>query len=251
MTDVSKTILTLFAVTSALFAKSTPAEDYLIYGIPNYPPYSVYEEQGFSGRDVELINTLAEQMNIPIRFSPCDWIRCLQLAKSGRIDVLTSVNRVKEREAFLHFIEPAYSISNIVFVVRKNEVTHYDSLLKFKETVIGREKGARLLDQVDHDSDIEKYESPDIVVLFKMLASERLDAVMGGDVAMKAALHNSGYGEQLALALYRVQVPSAYLAVARHSKRAEKHLNNLRAEMTRLHMTGQLARFSHWQELKN
>lgn len=243
--------MALLAFVAALFSKGASAEDYLIYGIPNYPPYSVYERQGFSGRDVELINTLAEQLNIQVRFSPCDWIRCLQLAKAGRVDLLTAVNRVKDREAYLHFIEPAYSISYIVFVVRAEEASHYDSLVKFNDKVVGREKGARLLEQVDHDSDIEKYESADIEVLFKMLASERLDAVMGGGVAMSTALQTSEYGKLLALALYRVRVPSAYLAAARHSKRVEAHLNNLRAEMTRMQISGRLDDFSHWQAPEN
>ncbi|MCC2607016.1 substrate-binding periplasmic protein [Planctobacterium marinum] len=250
MTRMIPIILCLSLHWIAQSLQAAQAENYLVYGIPNYPPFSVYEEQGFSGRDVELVLHLADKLNLQIRFSPCEWIRCLELARAGRVDILTSVSHAQEREAFLHFIQPAYSRSNIAFWVRSGEAERIRTFADLDNKIVGKEKGARLFAQVDNALNIQRYESAQFNILFKMLVSGRLDTVMGGDQAIAIAVERSGYAELLEPAVYKVQVPSAFLAMARQSAKATVFLIPFQDEMQRMYNSGELNYYLDWQEPK-
>lgn len=242
-----KYLASLFLLYLCVGNSKVLADNYLVYGIPNYPPFSVYENEGFSGRDAELIELLAKKLELEIRYSPCEWVRCLALARIGQIDLLTSVSYAKKRETFLHFIQPAYSSSRILFIVPKGQSDHIDSLASLKHKIVGKETSARLYAAVDDDPDIKKYQSPDFGILFNMLLSGRIDTVMGGDKAIQIAVKQHGYETQLEPARFSKTLPSAYLAATRNSPRVAQHLSNLRAEMNKMHIQGELDYFIRWQ----
>lgn len=251
MTRIILMVLCFFLFWIAQSLHIARAENYLVYGIPNYPPFSVYEEQAFSGRDVELEMRLVEKLNVEVRFSPCEWIRCLELARSGRVDILTSVSHASERESFLYYIQPAYSESNIAFWVRLGEADSIQSLADLSDKVVGKEKGARLYAEVDDASDIKRYESAQFNILFKMLVSGRLDAVMGGDQAIVKAVERSGYADLLEPAKFKTRVPSAFLAMSRSSPRTAGYLAQVSSAMQNMQSSGELRYFQHWKEAES
>lgn len=238
-------LLNLLFVSGTLAQVNTKAT--LVYGIPHYPPYSVVNKDSYSGRDVELIHLLSLKLGVNIQFAACEWIRCLELAKAGKVDVLTSVSYAPERETYLHFIQPAYSVGSIVFWVRKgeaNRLTQYNDLLTLN---VGKEKAARLYKRVDENPNIRIYESPNYQVLLKMLASNRLDTVMGGDVVLDLAIAGSPYADVLEKAVFEHKVPSTYLGLARNSPKANQWLPRFQQQMQAMMHNGELDYFVTWR----
>lgn len=231
-----------------IHAEQVKAKATLVYGIPHYPPYSLVHKNSFSGRDVELVELLAEKLAVNIEFSPCDWIRCLELAKAGKVDILTAASYTPEREAYLHFIQPAYSIGYIAFWVRKgeaNRLSRYQDLLTLN---VGKEKAARLFKKVDENPDINIYESPDYQVLLKMLASGRLDTVMGGSLVLENAIAKSQLRDELEKAKFQHNVPSTYLVMSKNSPQAMDWLPELQQQMANMMQNGELDYFITWRD---
>lgn len=234
--------------TNGIVAKNAPINGSIIYGIPHWPPFTIVEKNTFSGRDVELINLLAAKTGISIQYSPCEWVRCLELTKTGKVDLLTSVSHSTEREAFLHYVHPAYSAGSIVFWVKKGQADLINDINELLFLTIGKEKGAKLYKAVDENPQIEIYESPDFTILIKMLASGRIDTIMGSELATHHLVRSSDYANRLELANFKHKVPSSYLALSRNSKNANKWLPEFEKHMQDMMLNGELEYFLNWQE---
>ncbi len=60
------------------------------------------------GIDIDLIRELSRRLGVSPSFQEASWARCLNLMKSGRTDLLSSVYRNPERETYLHYLDPPY-----------------------------------------------------------------------------------------------------------------------------------------------
>ena len=227
---------------------SSQALKSIVYGIPHWPPYTIIEKNTFSGRDVELLSLLAEKMEFEIQYSPCEWVRCLELAKAGKVDLLTAVSHSAERETFLHYVQPAYSAGSIVFWVKKGQADLINDIDELLFLTIGKEKGAKLFKAIDENPNIEFYESTDFTVLIKMLASGRIDTIMGGHIATRHLINKCDYANRLELSNFQHKVPSSYLTLSRNSKNANKWLPEFEKHMQTMMLNGELEYFLNWQD---
>lgn len=241
-------LVVLALLSSSVAANTQPSKHHqpLIYGVPHYPTFTVIHEDGYSGRDIDLINLLSDKLGVTINFAPCEWIRCLEMVKAGKIDILTSVSHLPEREAFIHYIQPAYSTGYVVFWVPKGRATsinRYEDLLALS---IGKEKGAMLYKRVDENPNINIYESADFSSLLKMLVSGRIDTVMGANVATSHLVEQSHYADAVEQAKFTHKVPSAYLGLSRKSANANKWLPQFQKQMQDMMLSGELEYFLNW-----
>ena len=243
-------LLTLL-VTKLCIAESSDSSEKIIYGIPHWPPHTIIEKNTYSGRDVELLNMLAEKIGFKIEYSPCEWVRCLELAKTGKVDLLTDVSHSAEREAFLDYVQPAYSVGSILFWVKKGQASLINDIDELIFLTIGKEKGAKLFKTIDENPNIEFYESTDFTILIKMLVSGRIDTIMGSDLATRHLIQNSDYASRLELANFQHKVPSSYLALSRHSANASKWLPEFEKHMQTMMLSGELEYFLNWKDSDN
>ena len=109
-----------------------------------------------------------EKIGFKIEYSPCEWVRCLELAKTGKVDLLTDVSHSAEREAFLDYVQPAYSVGSILFWVKKGQASLINDIDELIFLTIGKEKGAKLFKTIDENPNIEFYESTDFTILIKI-----------------------------------------------------------------------------------
>ena len=115
---------------------------HLVYGVPHDTPYTILKDGGYSGRDIELMNIIESRLNIDVQHTACDWIRCLELLKIGKIDIMTSVSRIPEREHFIDFVTPAYSTEYVTFWVRKGQAHNLNDYSDLMQLTVGKENGA-------------------------------------------------------------------------------------------------------------
>ena len=157
-----------------------------------FPPYADVDDHGQpTGFTVELFTAVAAVMDIPVTFQPDRAPMVWQKLKSGKIDALPLVARVREREDQVEFTEP-HTIGYDSFFVRKG---HHP--IKFIEQ-------ARTLSIIvlrsdtSHEALISHGFNQQLVIVdsltdgFRLLASGHHDAVLAPLLEGNALVHNIG-----------------------------------------------------------
>ncbi len=157
-----------------------------------FPPYADIDAQNQStGFAVELFNTVAAMMDIPVTFHPDQWDSVWQSLKTGKIDALPLVERIPEREGQAEFTRP-HTIGYDSFFVRKG-----DEAIKFIEQ-------ARALNiivlrsDVAHQILISRGFTNQLVIVddladgFRLLASGQHDALLAPRLQGNVLVHNIG-----------------------------------------------------------
>lgn len=97
-------LLLLLLALSALPAAG--AEQALVGGDPNYPPFHYLNERGLAaGRDVELIRAIAADQGFTVEFSLLEWGRVLGQLERGSVDVVPMFI-TEDRRARFDFSQP-------------------------------------------------------------------------------------------------------------------------------------------------
>ncbi len=74
-------------------------------GEGNWPPYEMVENGKLTGFHIELIQTVAEQIDLSIEFQSYPWRRALQMAKRGQVDAITYLAKNQQRTQWFHFAD--------------------------------------------------------------------------------------------------------------------------------------------------
>jgi polar amino acid transport system substrate-binding protein len=139
------------------------------------------EDSALSGIDVEIVNEIAKRANLKIEYIRCPWIRALELMKSGKADVLSSVYKKPDREEYMIFFDrPFLNELPIAFYYRKDSgvsITKYSDLYKYRNIAVLR--GASYFPGFDKDSKISKYEVATQEQMFPMLVHNRVQVMAG------------------------------------------------------------------------
>jgi len=154
------------------------------YAVFPAPPYMIgadRQDSDLKGIDVEIINEIAKRANLKVEYIRCPWVRALELMKSGKADILSSVYKRPEREEFmLYFDKPFLNKLPIAFYYRKDSgisITKYSDLYKYQNIAVLR--GASYFPKFDTDRLINKYEVASQEQIFPMLVHKRVQVMAG------------------------------------------------------------------------
>ena len=124
---------------------------------------------------------LQKEQILKIEYIRCPWIRALELMKSGKADILSSVYKKPEREEYmLYFEKPFLNELPIAFYYRKDSgvsITKYSDLYKYQNIAVLR--GASYFPKFDADQGISKYEVASQEQIFPMLVHKRVQVMAG------------------------------------------------------------------------
>ncbi len=97
-------------------------------GDPAWAPIDAQDAQGRrSGISPQLLETLAHSLGVRIEWVPVpNWHAALRGARDGEIDVLTSVGKLPERQAYLNFTAPYLQFRSVIVV--RNDHSYVASL---------------------------------------------------------------------------------------------------------------------------
>ena len=73
--------------------------------INNAPPYRIIKGKNYSGIYIDIINEVAKEAGIQLKFVEVPYQRALEEMKSGKIDIMLGPNKNKEREVYMYFLE--------------------------------------------------------------------------------------------------------------------------------------------------
>ena len=98
---------------------SEPCE--LTLGWDPWEPYQyLTPDNHVRGLEIELISSMAKQINCSVKFDQDEWVVLLDKLKSGKIDMLGGASKTKAREVFAHFSEPYRHESFVLYLLSEN-----------------------------------------------------------------------------------------------------------------------------------
>lgn len=208
-----------------------------------WEPFAIEGPDGQQrGIDRAIMTEVANRLDLELQPQACPWRRCLKMLETGDIDIMTSIAYTAERAEYAHYIKPAYSrVTPVFYYNRKSPVTiaGYSDL---QDLTLGAVVDSRYFEPFDSDTSLEKFEATSEILLIRMLAAQRVDAIIGSDANADYQIRRAGLGNIIVKAPYRTgNRNDIHLAVSRNSSLMTR-LEQLSQIMTDLHSEGFIAR---------
>jgi len=109
-------LLTIVMLAAASTAQAACRHAWVI-GVYDPPPFQSFAPDGTpTGVEVDLIRQVATQMQCPVTFKNIPWLRQLNYAKSGDVDIVMGAGIRADRKQYLYFFSP-YIYEPSVFVM--------------------------------------------------------------------------------------------------------------------------------------
>ena len=91
----------------------------------------------YKGFDIDVMNELAKDMGVKIKFVPAEWKTIVSGITSSRYDISTSVTKTPKRAEVAGFTDTYYKYGTVPLVLKKNLKTFstWDSLNNEKVTI--------------------------------------------------------------------------------------------------------------------
>ena len=151
-------------------------------------PYGIYENEEFSGIYYEISNKIAKKSGYDFNNFVYPYARIMKELKSGKADV-SILFKYKELEEHVIYVEPLPAIKNVVLGLNKQ---NFKKISDLKGLKIAYLRGAKFNEEIDNDTSIVKFKTPDFNQGVKMLKAGRVEAVIGPMDALLTAIYNNG-----------------------------------------------------------
>ena len=208
----------------------------LTVAYPQWPPYKIVQNGTIGGIDALVLDEIARRTGLAFDYVECPWARCLILLQNGGVDLITSIAQTEERRASMDFLEPAardnYAISFYTNVKGRYAISRYEDLYGLDIGVIRR---SAYFERFDQDRQLQKTLVTRETQLVDMLASQRLDVIVGIGANLDYLIHESGRSGVIRKSSFEIETKDpAYIAVSKKSThknavpRLEKALSDLR-----------------------
>ena len=91
----------------------------------------------YRGFDIDVMNELAKDMGVKIKFVPTEWKTIVSGITSGRYDISTSVTKTPKRAEVAGFTDTYYKYGTVPLVLKKNlnKFSTWDSLNNSNVTI--------------------------------------------------------------------------------------------------------------------
>ncbi len=218
VTTFKYTIWVLIVAATVHLNSAFGGQDEIIVGISHWPPMKT-TQPAFGGIDVLTLQEIEKRIDARIRFLACPWKRCIDMAKTGDIDMVTSFERIKDRDDYAVFIEPSYTqIKNRLYknTNTRVSVSKYEDLYNY---TIGTIKGGVYFPRFDTDTSLKRERLPKEIQQLQMLADQRVDIIIGSEYNLDYLIQKNNF--QNVIEKLPLEMPSknkAHFAMSKKSK---------------------------------
>lgn len=184
-----------------------------------FPPYKIAEKKDVSGIDIEILEEIATRMDRSLTFKRGTFEDCLKLMEQGQADVMSSLLRRPEREAFIHYVQPRYRVRSVkVFYVLQdnhNALRSYGDLQKLK---IGVKTKASYAPMFDNDERLNKIPSDSIKINISKLVAGKIDTFITTDLEGDYWVQKLNLENRIVKAPYKfMHSDSIYMGISKKS----------------------------------
>lgn len=184
------------------------------------PPLSNIINGQLVGRNINIANLMASQLNKQVVYIECPLARCMSMMQIGQTDMIISIRKTPEREEYLTYLEPSFFEQHLPvnFFIQKNsplQIVKYDDL---KPLLIGTIRGSTYFDQFDNDVNLNKVEVTSRPQLIEMLMKGRIDTFIAREESILPLIDKQVYLTAFSLASYQYdKFVSSYIAISKKS----------------------------------
>lgn len=144
----------------------------------NHPPYEYLDKSGkFVGFDVDIMNAIADVMNIEIQIIPMSWNDAVSALDNGEVDGIIGMSQNEERMKKYLFTSPTLLNEHVIFV--RDETVHINNVEELSGVKVAYQKGDYNEAILSNIPDVIRYPKIDQEEALRSLASREVDAVLG------------------------------------------------------------------------
>ena len=207
-----------FSVAGPFFQTGAIAQDsVLTVAFAHWPPWNIIDENRFGGIDSDILKAVGEPLNIRFEFKECPWQRCVEMIRTGDVDLITSFGKTRQREAFAIYLALPYTRSVIHFYGLKQNKLQVNSFEDLYGKAIGVTKGSAFFDRFDRDEKLEKVEVTRMDQMIKMALNRRIDLFIGFERATEYRLLTRGLDHHFEEMAYTRTGYDLYVGMSRKS----------------------------------
>jgi polar amino acid transport system substrate-binding protein len=157
----------------------------VVRGDGNYFPFEYRKNGKLTGIHIDLIQAVANKLEITVKFVSLPWARGLFDFEMGKYDAMSHVSYTDEREVYAYFLEgniiSSVKTYPIVLSSRRNEIAFDGDLASLVPYRIAVGKDYKYGYPFDTADFLSKYEipTPSQAVLTKLLNLKRVDVIIG------------------------------------------------------------------------
>jgi len=164
----------------------------------DYPPYTIVEDGEYSGIGVETVKEALKRLGYSddeYTFVTYPWIRMIEMARNGEVDMFLDLLNLEERKDFLDFSDEIFAEYTISVITSESNYSESKATLKvFEETTVGVVRGYHYSPEIDEAIIKNKknvIEVPSTMELLEQLANGRLKYAIEYDAAAKYLSQNN------------------------------------------------------------
>ncbi len=196
----------------------------IVMAFSDFPPYKMRIGGEDCGIDVELVRQIAAEMELDFVIKDCDFAQCLDLMQSGEANVMTSLLRRPEREAYIKYVQPRYynrtAKGFYLLSGQQQRIRQYGDLEGLR---IGIKSGARYVPMFDEDHTLNKVEALTMAQLLRMLERGELDTVLATETEANFWIRALGLrGKVVPASFFFDQLDPVYMGIALKSPLAKR-----------------------------
>jgi len=207
-----------FGIALLLFMPTAGMAESLKVAFAHWPPWKITEGKRIEGIDADIVRAIGKQLDVSVTFTVCPWPRCIDMAKQGDVDLITSFGRTPSREEFVHYLGPPYITEQVVFYLRKDHALMVEKYGDLGGKKIGTIKGSSYFPEFDNDQSLDKTALNMEPQLFEMLSTGRIDLFIGYETVIDYLLAIEGFEGKFKKSVFRVGDRGSYIAMPKRSK---------------------------------
>lgn len=210
-----------------LSAQAVPELEWCLDDHPNWHNYPDGDTP--YGLTVELVQLIAKRANINIRFSPkIPFARCLAMMKSGKTDLMTSLNHTEERAQYMYLIPYDEAKPEVLFLRQQQaDIATREELLGKSVILVRGYAYNTELPTIIKNKRINVVEAVSLDIAFAMLLLERADGLIApAQSSINVIQHNPRYHgafKQATYALPFTQKKHVNLGLSKKSPHSHLH----------------------------
>lgn len=204
-----------------------------------WPPFRISEAgtpDRLTGIDIDLLEKLAERLQLTYQVKRLPWARCLEFMRSGDGDLITGLAHTPERAEFILYSELPYHSVAPAFYVAKGDAARIKTYNDLYSVRIGYSLKSAYFEPFNSDSALKKVGVSTEHQLIRMLAGGRLDVIIGTDCNVEYDIARMGLKDTIEKTEYRPEKQiDLYVGISRKSPLANRldAINQVIADLIR------------------
>ncbi|MDX1756080.1 MAG: transporter substrate-binding domain-containing protein [Marinobacter sp.] len=187
----------------------------------DYPPFYFVDDGRLQGISIEVLERIAERLNLEVSYRRLSWPRVLQSLQDGQVDMVTTFSNTAERAPSVVYAGVPHAVeNNHLFSRAGDDISFHGQLEDLAAYRIGAIRGYTYGEAFDSADYLLKESVLDEPTLVRMVMGGRFDVAVGNPFAIRRAAGE----EQRAAALQFMDPPvnrsPIYMAFSRRNPAA-------------------------------